>query len=174
MFLKIKNEKGFTLIELLVVVSIIGLLASTVLASLKVARLKARDSAIKAQMNQFRILIEQDYNDTGSYNNYQAMMDWYTVPYTCSDASGSGKFIGNYATQAKAICTNIVNNSADSPFGFSNNQRLFLGNGADPKRNYSIMAFLPYKGKFYCVGSSGRSSDIDVGDLTSPGCPMNP
>ena len=39
-----KIQKGFTLIELLVVISIIGLLASGVLASLNSARMKARDA----------------------------------------------------------------------------------------------------------------------------------
>ena len=43
MFRRIKNT-GFTLIELLVVIAIIGLLSSTVLASLDSARAKARDT----------------------------------------------------------------------------------------------------------------------------------
>jgi len=43
-YLGIKYNKGFTLIELLVVISIIGLLSSVVLASLNIAKARARDA----------------------------------------------------------------------------------------------------------------------------------
>jgi len=49
---------GFTLIELLVVISIIGFLASGVLASLKSAREKAYDAQIMSDMTQVRNALE--------------------------------------------------------------------------------------------------------------------
>jgi type II secretion system protein G len=76
-------KKGFTLIELLVVVSIIGLLASVVLASLDVARTSARDTRRLADIKALQTALELYYNDFGSYpttaswiNSTQS--DWQT------------------------------------------------------------------------------------------------
>ncbi|MDO8486359.1 MAG: type II secretion system protein, partial [Candidatus Staskawiczbacteria bacterium] len=55
---KIKRLKGFTLIELLVVIAIIGILASVLLVNLSGTRNKAKDSAIKLEMNQIRTAVE--------------------------------------------------------------------------------------------------------------------
>ncbi len=60
-----KAQKGFTLIELLIVIAIIGILSSVVLASLNIARGKARIAAAKSQLKNIQtglILLE---NDTG-------------------------------------------------------------------------------------------------------------
>ena len=60
-----KNNKGFTLIELLVVIAIIGVLSSTILASLNTSRDKARTAKAQADLNQLNIAIEFLYDDTG-------------------------------------------------------------------------------------------------------------
>lgn len=46
----LQHNKGFTLIELLVVVSVIGLMSSVVLASVTSARMRAENSAVKANL----------------------------------------------------------------------------------------------------------------------------
>jgi general secretion pathway protein G len=51
--LKYRLSKGFTLIELMVVISIISLLSSIVLASVKEVREKARATKFRAEVDQF-------------------------------------------------------------------------------------------------------------------------
>lgn len=61
------TTSGFTLIELLVVIAIIGLLSSVTLASLQVARQKATDTKVLAELNQMRIALEIYYLENGNY-----------------------------------------------------------------------------------------------------------
>jgi len=69
-------KKGFTLIELLVVVAIIGLLASVVLASLNISRMRAKNSAIVSNMQTVRSVAELYYDNSGSsYGTTIAMGD---------------------------------------------------------------------------------------------------
>jgi type II secretion system protein G len=61
---------GFTLIELLVVISIIGIMASVVLANLQDVRKQARDTSRLSDMRQIRIALEQFYNQNGRYPDF--------------------------------------------------------------------------------------------------------
>jgi prepilin-type N-terminal cleavage/methylation domain-containing protein len=60
---------GFTLIELMVVISIIGVLASVVLASLSDARLGAQNAAAYQQLPNINIGIQRMLIDTGKMPN---------------------------------------------------------------------------------------------------------
>ena len=60
-----KTTRAFTLIELLVVISIISMLSSVVLASLKPIRAQARDAARKQEIHQLDIAIQQYIADKG-------------------------------------------------------------------------------------------------------------
>lgn len=62
-----KNDKGFTLIELLVVVSIIGILATLVVANLNAARSRARDAVRKADLRNIQTGLRLYYNDNSSF-----------------------------------------------------------------------------------------------------------
>lgn len=64
---RIKSNQGFTLIELLVVIAIIGILSSVVLASLRAARMKARDVKRMANVKQVQLALELYYNSNNSY-----------------------------------------------------------------------------------------------------------
>jgi type II secretion system protein G len=84
---KNKNQRGFTLIELLVVVAIIGVLSSVVLASLNVARQKARASKAVSELGELRTAIETYQIDNGTY---PASSGAWGGLYTCwGTASGS-------------------------------------------------------------------------------------
>lgn len=67
-----RKGAGFTLIELLVVIGIIGLLASTVLASMAPAREKARDSRRLTDMNQIKNALELYYAENKVFPAFRA------------------------------------------------------------------------------------------------------
>jgi type II secretion system protein G len=65
--MEFKKLRGFTLIELLVVVSIIGILASVVLASLNTARARGRDARRLSDIHQIENALELYFNSNNSY-----------------------------------------------------------------------------------------------------------
>ena len=67
--MKISKVKqiGFTLIELLVVIAIIGIMATMVMTSLNIARLKARDVRRLADIRQIELALQLYYDSTGHY-----------------------------------------------------------------------------------------------------------
>jgi prepilin-type N-terminal cleavage/methylation domain-containing protein len=71
--LKIKGENfkvGFTLIELLVVISIIGILATLIMARFGGVEKSARDAKRKSDLNQYRIAIENAASRTNGLYLY--------------------------------------------------------------------------------------------------------
>lgn len=153
-----RTNRGFTLIELLVVIAIIGVLSSVVLASLSSARQRGKDAAIKAGVRQLATLMHVERNDTGSFANLQSGWD-----YTTADCANS--FGGAQAVNARQICASIVSNSG----------RIYTGNNVSLASEFSIMAQLPSTGKYYCVGSSGGTTDTEAGSTWGgTGCYANP
>ena len=64
---RIGFSNGFTLIELLVVISIIGVLATLVVANFNAARERARDAARKSDLRNIQTGLRLYYNDIGGY-----------------------------------------------------------------------------------------------------------
>lgn len=60
-------KKGFTLIELLVVISLIGVLATLVVANMNSARERARDTVRKSDLRNIQTALRLYYNDNNGY-----------------------------------------------------------------------------------------------------------
>ncbi|HUW21744.1 MAG TPA: type II secretion system protein [Candidatus Bathyarchaeia archaeon] len=65
--LKNKRDRGFTLVELLIVLSIIAILFSIALVSLRGTRAVARDTQRKTELEEIRSALEVYRADHGSY-----------------------------------------------------------------------------------------------------------
>lgn len=61
------SKRGFTLIELLVVVSLIGILATLVIANMNAARERARDATRKSDLRNIQTALRLYYNDNSGY-----------------------------------------------------------------------------------------------------------
>lgn len=86
-----KFSLGFTLIELLVVISIISLLSSIVLASLRTARVKARDVKRIEDLQQIKTALELYFNDHNFYPGLSNNTVWDTNGYYFSNNTSSDK-----------------------------------------------------------------------------------
>lgn len=142
-------KKGFTLIELLVVISIIGLLASVALASLKTARDKAADATIKSNLSGIRTQAEVYYD-----NNDQVYSG--DVGFSaCSD------FLGDYVfgdPNIELAITSTETIAGEGDFGYG------VMCGFSPERWVVIAALRSASQFFWCVDSTGNSKPIPDGD----------
>jgi prepilin-type N-terminal cleavage/methylation domain-containing protein len=64
-----KKERGFTLIELMIVVAIIGILAAIAIPQFASYRVKAFNSAAKADLHSAQTTFEVFFNDNNKYPN---------------------------------------------------------------------------------------------------------
>ncbi|MDO8551151.1 MAG: type II secretion system protein [bacterium] len=78
-------RRGFTLIELLVVISIIGILATLILARFGAAEKSGRDTRRRSDINQYRTALENySIKSNGLYPSYTSFVDASANPGLCS------------------------------------------------------------------------------------------
>ncbi|NQT83841.1 type II secretion system major pseudopilin GspG [bacterium] len=93
------NRRGFTLVELLVVVTILGILVAVVGVNVLRYPDKARRSAAKAQIAQFKSALDSFYLDTGTYpTNDEGLKALVEAPM---DADISADWDGSYLAEAR-------------------------------------------------------------------------
>ena len=102
--MRIQNNKGFTMIELMVVISIIGLLSSIVLASLKDAKDKAMITKTVAEMKSLQTAVEMYKNQFGKYPGEDLLLN-----YDDDDKGNCCSFSGSASSIESFFKTELVN-----------------------------------------------------------------
>lgn len=125
-------QNGFTLIELLVVISIIGTLASIVVASVTSARGKARDAHRKATLKQLQTALELYYNDNNAYPvqaSYASSEPGDFPPYSANYIPG---LVPTYIAKLPSDPKGGNSTNSVCPGGWKN-AFLYISNGTDYK-----------------------------------------
>lgn len=147
-------NRGFTLIELMVVITIIGLLATTVLASMQNSRVAARDAQRVQEARQLVTALELYRNQNGRYPCSGGSL-------LCAAGSVGGaaevtlkNTTGTYAGMAATIRTGLnfqPNNDSANATAIRYRVRSGSGNSNDntDPTSYSIVVFLE-KQNTYC------------------------
>ena len=159
------KTRGFTLIELLIIIAILGILASIVIASLRSARDKGDDAAIKADLNQIRVASDLVYDDLGNA---------YCDSGTC--VGGSYQNISNCQAVTPLVSPTYL--AEDAKINAELVDAVLKNGGIDARcvigvNGYAIAVPLKTNSSLYwCVDSQGiskQTSSLPVDD--TPVCP---
>ncbi|MBY0309647.1 type II secretion system GspH family protein [Patescibacteria group bacterium] len=116
------KTRGFTLVELLVVIAIIGVLASTVLAALRDARVAAQDSRRISDVKQLKTAMEIYYTKNGG--RYPQMISPGPTPVAGTViGDGSGHSVSWLTTPMVGILDTIP---SDPTRGFGAGSYLYV------------------------------------------------
>ena len=171
--MKQNSTRGFTLVELLVVIAIIGILSAIVLASLNLARYRANDTAIKADMDTVRIQAELYYYDNvdaSGNNTYGLRIPIVGSGINCS--VGTNMFTDSTINRAIKAA-----DSANGSGGVFCSSQVAIGNSPS---YYIIGAQLTTPGSgWWCIDSTRTAVEVKSmgwpakGSAVPAPCPAN-
>jgi len=142
-----RNGLGFTLIELLVVISIIGILATLLLANYSATRERARDAQRKSDLRNIQTALRMFYNDFNRYPSSSSglIAGCGTTGNTACDWGGVFS-----AGSTSVVYMNILPKDPQS-------NRKYYYNYNSSTGEYSLSACLENKGDDKCGGSCNAS-----------------
>ncbi|MGC9605547.1 MAG: type II secretion system protein [Minisyncoccia bacterium] len=149
-------RRGFTLIELLVVVSIIGLLAAIILASLSSARKKGNDARIISDVQQTRVALHLGFNGNG----YPDLVNGQNA--NCNGGNTLNATFANCVNASGPYFTalNALNNDATVQGGV-----LYYTVTGGNNTNTTAFAIrgqlVANNSAYFCIDSNGRTNAID-------------
>lgn len=168
------STAGFTLIELLVVISIIGMLASIILAAVGTSRDRAKNAKIQSSIIQLRNAIELKRSSDGTYpvisttpanvcGNSTAFLDPDITPIVTDLTSVLGKGLAfgsgpiSVASFGFVVYTDAFNTASCTTYPITANTNTASYSGG-PVTRYAIIAALgPTIGSngYACIDSQG-------------------
>lgn len=122
------RPKGFTLIELLVVISLIGILATLVIANMNSARERARDATRKSDLRNIQTALRLYYNDNSGY-----------APLAEMTAAWGGQWAKSGVTYMNLLPKDPLSPTQDYVYTYTDSD------------NYVLMACLENKSDDKCV-----------------------
>ncbi|MBU6214580.1 type II secretion system GspH family protein [Patescibacteria group bacterium] len=144
------SPRGFSLIELLVVIAIIGVFSAIVLASLSVARSRANDTAIKANLATIRIQAEVFSSSAiGQYANTYGSSSMVGKCVLVQGGGPANNSLFKDPTIANALTA--VSNISGPTVG-----QMYCYSALAPKPAYVVAAKLS-DGTYWCIDSTGFS-----------------
>ena len=161
-------RKGFTLIELLVVISIIAMLSSITLVSLKKARDKALDSKVKSQLRNLRLAAEVYKNNRsdGTYGAQVFASDAEDPANTIANGCRNGVFgdPGVALLVQASIYPSYVSDPITSPpdTDYARCIAITLGGSAStPTADRFMVVVRLSSGNYYCIDSLGKTIETN-------------
>lgn len=151
------DRRGFTLIELLVVISIIGLLASIVLAGTTSARNKAKDARVISDVQQIRISLHFGFTNPIFADLFNANANGTGVLGGRTDSVHGPSWANLNALETDignqtSLVTYYVNTNGSAGFATAPNAIAFAVYGRLVSNNT----------RYFCMDSSGRTNPSTV------------
>lgn len=177
-------KKAFTLLELLIVISVVGILAATVLILInpwnQIA--KAKDARRKKEIDLIHKAIEDWFNDKGCYPKPSEIC--YDTPVNVCTAGSGGFGLRQFSSQICHICGNEATSPSFSPYlpklpcDPEHKQKDYLyevqsKTGINCNLGGDITSACPSWAKFYTSLSSNYDFDSDKIGCSQGGCGLS-